>query len=178
MDLVIEEDTTLNPGTYCGGLTITGDAAVELRPGVYVVKDGPLNVEDEAELTGDYVGFFLTGKDSIFSFAPDTEIELGAPKDGPMAGLLFMEDSSVSGVRVHEIKSNDARQLLGTIYLPKSILLVDANAPVADQSAYTAIVVMRLWLQEGPTLVLNSDYSATDVPVPSAMTGGRVILKQ
>ena len=29
-----------------------------------------------------------------------------------------------------------------------------------------------------PTLVLNSDYSATDVPVPSAISGGRIVLTQ
>ena len=79
-------------------------------------------------------------------------------------------------MRTHTIKSNNARQLLGTFYLPNSILQVDSNSPVADQSAYTAIIVMRLWLKAGPNLVLNSNYSATDVPVPEAITGGKVAL--
>ncbi len=179
IDLVIDdEETSLKPGTYCGGISIIDEARVTLEPGVYVIKDGPLVVAESAELIGSYVGFYLTGNDSVFNFAPDTTIDLGAPRDGPLAGLLFMEDRSVSGTRIHRIQSNNARQLLGTIYLPKSVLQIDANAPVADQSAYTAIVALRLWLKEGPTLVLNSDYSATDVPVPSAISGGRVILTQ
>lgn len=176
MDLAIDEDTTLTPGTYCGGISITGTSKVTLQPGVYVMKDGPLTVADEASLSGEHVGFYLTGAGSVFSFAADTSISLGAPSDGPLAGLLVMEDANVNDMRVHQIRSNDARKLLGTIYLPKSILQIAANAPVADQSAYTAIVTMRLWLQEGPTLILNSNYSATDVPVPSAITGGRVVL--
>ena len=178
MGLVIETDTTLDPGTYCDGLSISGNSNVTLNPGVYVIKDGPLIVSGTASLTGQYVGFYLTGGGSLFNFMAQTSIDLVAPRDGPLAGLLFMEDSSAPGMRMHQIRSNNARQLLGTIYLPKSILQVDANAPVADQSAYTAIVVMRLWLKEGPTLVLNSDYSATDVPVPSAIAGGRVILTE
>ena len=113
----------------------------------------------------------------MFHFHPDTSIDLTAPLGGEMAGLLFMEDRGMTGLRIHLINSNDARQLIGTIYLPSSVLQVDANSPVADQSAYTAIVAMRLWLREGPTLVLNSDYSATDVPVPAAISGGRVVLR-
>ena len=73
-----------------------------------------------------------------------------------MAGLLVYEDRNVSELRLHTIRSNNARKLIGTIYVPKG-LLIAANAPVADQSAYTAIVSRRLMLDEGPTLVLNAD---------------------
>ena len=49
------------------------------------------------------------------------------------------------------------------------IYRINANAPVADRSAYTAIIAGRLWLEEGPTLVLNADYAATSVPVPDGI---------
>ena len=198
--LVVETDTILSPGTYCGGLTIRGNAEVDLQPGVYIIKDGPLLVQDEAEIEGEYVGFFMHGEGAVFDLGENTEISLSAPKDGPMAGMLFFEtpdaallDSTTSKasilaafgslkklsvMRTHRIKSNNARKLLGTFYLPNSILQIDANAPVADESAYTAIVARRLWLLEGPHLVLNSDYAATDVPVPSSLAGGDVRLTQ
>ncbi|TNC15107.1 hypothetical protein FF100_05960 [Methylobacterium terricola] len=35
---------TLDPGTYCGGLMIKDGAEVRLRPGIFVMKDGPLVV--------------------------------------------------------------------------------------------------------------------------------------
>ncbi len=35
---------TLEPGTYCGGLFIQDGAEVRLKPGIYVIKDGPLVV--------------------------------------------------------------------------------------------------------------------------------------
>ncbi len=72
---------------------------------------------------------------------------------GKLAGLLFYEDRNAphsfnfnpfdldnlpDDVRLHKISSNNAHNLLGTLYLKNSLLLVNANAPVADQSAYTA----------------------------------------
>jgi hypothetical protein len=48
---------------------------------------------------------------------------------------------------------------------------------VASDSAYTAIVSYRLELTQGPTLVLNSDYGATGVPVPDGIRAtGQVVL--
>jgi len=190
-DLVIEENTTLKPGTYCGGITIRGNARVTLDAGVFVIKDGPLIVTDSASLTGDNASFFLTGKGSIFEFHPDTTIDLSAMETGGLAGLLFYEDRDVphsfkfnpilpaltpKDVRIHKISSNNARNLIGTLYLKNSVLLINAEAPVADASAYTALVVGRLWLQEGPTLHLNADYTETEVPVPGGLIGSAPVL--
>lgn len=68
------------------------------------------------------------------------------------------------------------RNLLGANYLAKSIMMIDAQAPVADRSAYTAIVVGRMWLGDGPTLVVKSDYAATDLPVPAGLGGTQTTL--
>jgi hypothetical protein len=65
--------------------------------------------------------------------------------------------------------SDDARTLLGTIYLPRGRLHVGANKPVADKSAYTIVVANRFSLSEGPTMVLNTNYGATDIPVPEGV---------
>ncbi|MGY2048834.1 pilus assembly protein TadG-related protein [Methylobacterium sp. JK268] len=46
------ESRVLSPGTYCGGLTVAGDATVTLNPGVYVMKDGPLVVGPAAARLG------------------------------------------------------------------------------------------------------------------------------
>jgi Flp pilus assembly protein TadG len=191
-DTVISGDVrTLQPGVYCKGLKITAGAQVKLARGVYIIKDGPLVVEKAAVFTGTEVGIYLTGPGSNLTFATDTTISLSAPKDGPLAGLLIYDDPSgasapampavplpvpvvgglVSDVfkgppREHKILSDNARMLLGTIYMPHGRLILDANKPIADKSAYTVLVVQRVDLHDGPNLVLNSDYSATDVPVP------------
>lgn len=185
--MIVEEDITLSAGVYCKGLTISKDADVKLSPGIYVIKDGPLIVQDDASIAGKGVTFYLTGEDSIFNFAENTKIDIEAMEDGTTAGILFFEDRDVphsfdfnpftppdrmpERVRMHRISSNFARNLLGTMYLSKSILLVDAEAAVADVSAYTAIITGRLWLQGGPTLHLNADLTDTKVPAPEGLVG-------
>ncbi len=176
---VVSQTKELMPGVYCGGLTISGTSKVTLSPGVYVIKDGPFVVRDTASVSAEKTGFYLTGANSLVWFTMGSTIDLSAPVQGPLAGLLFFEDHKASGIRLHRLASNNARTLLGTIYLPKSILNIDANAPVADQSAYTAIITQSLQLQSGPNLTLNSDYSATDVPVPDGIASvGQVVLTQ
>ncbi|MEP0743089.1 MAG: TadE/TadG family type IV pilus assembly protein [Anderseniella sp.] len=175
--LVISNETrTLSPGTYCGGIRIEGTSKVKFQPGVFVIKDGPFEVVDSAKIKGKNTGFFLTGTNATLRFEGNTSIDLVAPKDGALAGLLFFEDRNAKAGNVHVINSDDARVLLGTIYLPLGTLRVAANAPVADKSAYTAIIADMLDLDEGPDLVLHSDYGSTDVPVPEGLIGGRVVL--
>ena len=204
--MVVERSTVLFPGTYCGGLTIKKNAWVGLQPGVYVIKDGPFTVEDKAEVSGEQVAFHLDGHDAVFSFAKDTKIELGAPKAGPLQGVLFYEapaksdqqerspiKSSLMALlnisspkkhrprqvdRTHLISTSNARQLVGTFYLPNSSLQIDAEGPVADKSPYTAIVARNVRLLKGTQLVLNTDYGATDVPVPRLIAGGDIRLSK
>lgn len=169
--IVSGSSATLFPGTYCGGLKVTAAGDVELNPGIYIFKDGPLTVDGGAILKGVNVGLFFTGAGAVADFAAESTIELTAPEMGPMAGLLMFESRSQPDTDIFKISSDDARMLLGTIYLPRSELRVDANSSVADQSAYTAIVARAMRLYGGPHLVLNTNYKATTIPVPDGIKG-------
>ena len=50
--------TTLQPGVYCGGLTIKGNANVTFAPGEYIIKDGKFFVDSNSKVSGQGVGFF------------------------------------------------------------------------------------------------------------------------
>ena len=147
-------------------------------------------------MSGVNVGFYFTGNKGGLLFDKDSTISLTAPKDGDMASLLFFEERQVlnpaappepDGVlgvvanilpppppgapplRQYRIISDNARTLLGTIYLPAGRLIIDSSKPVADQSAYTVIVARLVNLYEGPNLVLNAAYANSDVPVPKGV---------
>ena len=79
--------------------------------------------------------------------------------------------SQPSSKAVHRILSNNARVMAGTIYIPNGELRIDASKPIADQSAYTAIVTNTMRLYGGPHLILNTNYSETDIPVPDGIKG-------
>ena len=197
---VVSTAATLDPGTYCGGLHITKKAQVTLRPGIYIMKDGPFIVDKKASVAGVNTGFYFTGNRGGLLFDQDSVISLTAPKDGIMSGLLFFEDRNVgtplalplplSGkgpvpsllgtvvntllpgvlapvpLREYRIISDEARTLLGTIYLPVGRLIIDSKRPIADMSAYTVIIARLVNLYDGPNLMLNARYGASDIPVP------------
>ena len=85
-----------------------------------------------------------------------------------MAGILIFDDRG-GKLDKHRIYSNNARQLLGTIYMPNGALYIDAKKPIADKSAYTVVVARTVEIFDGPDLVLNADYNATSVPVPKGV---------
>jgi hypothetical protein len=159
---------SISPGTYCGGLKIGKTAEVTAEPGIYVLTGGSLKVSDSATLTGEYVSFYFHDDLSTLEFKSNTSIDLTAPKDGPMAGILFYENRGVLLGRTFLISSQNAHRLLGTIYLPRGLLKVDAKGAVADLSAYTVIVTRQLEVASA-NLVVNSDYGGTDVPVPEGV---------
>ena len=105
-------------------------------------------------------------------------MHLTAPKDGDLAGILFFEDRNAPLLREHTIRSNNARVLLGTFYMPRGRLVVRTSKPIADQSAYTAIIVRQLKVDLNSRLVINADYDATDIPVPEGIgpVGGNIVL--
>ncbi|MGX9980210.1 TadE/TadG family type IV pilus assembly protein [Methylobacterium fujisawaense] len=210
---LVDQSVTLDPGTYCGGLHITKSASVALRAGTYVMKDGPLIVDKDAAMTGIDVAFYFTGNKGGLLFDKKTTVSLSAPTTGAMAGLLMMEERTVSNpvdpavllaalanqtlgpppppptppplaatkpMRTYRIISDNARTMLGTLYLPAGRVVIDASKPVADQSAYTVIVAQQVNLYEGPNLYLNANYDATSVPVPKGVgpLSGKLLLSQ
>lgn len=168
---------TLSPGTYCGGLALSGNATVTLTEGTYVMKNGPLVIAGNAIVVGDYVGFYLVGDDSVININGNASVSLKGPKTDEMAGVLFFEDRAAPKERIHRISASNAHTLTGTICLSRGELHIDPKSKVAQNSAYTAIISHALRLSDGPELILNSDYGATDVPVPDGIrTAAQIVL--
>lgn len=170
----------LAPGNYCGNIDISGDAKVRLSPGNFIIQ-GTLTVRGNAEFVGTNVGLYLWGgvgeKRALakFAFLENALIDLSGPETGAMAGFVIWEGingatrdlgTGVASANFHQISTTRARRLTGTIYLPGGRLLIDAPVKVAEESDYTVMVVNRLDLAFGPTLVLNSNYARSRVPVP------------
>jgi len=101
-------------------------------------------------LKGENVGVFLTGAMTTILFTGSATIEISAPETGVMAGMMFFEDPQSPTATFHTIASDNARRLVGTIYIPQSKMLIAGRDPIADVSEYTIIVANRFELREGP----------------------------
>lgn len=170
----------LQPGVYCGGLTVDGASNVDFADGVYVMKNGPLTITGDSVAVGDNVGFYFTGAGASLTMSGAADISLSAPVSGPMAGILVWQDAATSGIRQFAVMSDHVRSMVGTIYLPKGAFRGSSNGNIAEESAYTAIIADSIELSQTANLVLNSNYGRTSVPVPGGLAGagGRVMLRQ
>ena len=130
-------ESTISPGTYCGGIKMDNDAIIRAEPGIYVITGGKLDMGNQTQIYGDEVSFYFADDAAGFDFRDKGIVELSAPKKGPMAGILFY--STIAGEKF-KISSDSARKLLGTIYLPNANLEISGGGKVAQESAYTVIL--------------------------------------
>jgi hypothetical protein len=161
---------TLTPGVYCGGLIVLALAKVTLEPGTYVFTGGPVLVEGLASISGTGVTLFFSDIAALV-LGETSVVQLSASTSGPLAGLLIFGSRRQSELILHTILSRNAQNFVGTVYLPNNTLLIDGSANIGSESAYTAIVARRVMLLSTPNVVLNSNYSQTDVPVPDGIRG-------
>jgi Flp pilus assembly protein TadG len=107
----------LSPGTYCGGITIKGGANVSFKPGLFVIKDGPLLVEGGGSISGHDVSFLLAGNKALVNLGGASKVELSAPTTGDMAGMLFAS-SRTAAPQVSIFRGGNVFHLEGSVYLP------------------------------------------------------------
>ncbi|MGI9402169.1 MAG: Tad domain-containing protein [Rhizobiaceae bacterium] len=167
----------LRPGTYCGGIRSSGKSKVLLRPGIYIIKDGPFALEGSSTMAGRNVGFYFTGEEAVADIGVATTVAFTAPRSGPLAGILFFEDRTSKPGREFAIRSRDARLLEGAIYLQKGKLFVDKESKVGQDAHWTAIIAGEIEIGNGPNIRINTDYAGSDVPVPMGIaSSGKIRL--
>lgn len=120
--------TTLNPGVYCGGLTINAAAKVTLNPGLYIIRGGGIDISGTASVAGDGVTFFNTGGGSylydVITINGGASVTLTAPSSGATKGMLFFDDRSYSAKvgKKHALNGGSSVNLTGAMYFPNTNL--------------------------------------------------------
>ncbi|MGI9416326.1 MAG: hypothetical protein ACR2RA_00665 [Geminicoccaceae bacterium] len=134
----VNKDQTLDPGVYCGGISISGNADVTFLPGLYVLKGGEFKVSGSSRLEGQEVGFFLTDDAELNITA--TEISFSAPTSGELEGILFFQDRNDSTTTVNKIAGNADLDLDGALYFAPSRLDLRGTS---SATAPTPMIVAR-----------------------------------
>jgi hypothetical protein len=158
---------TLNPGTYCNGLTISNGATATLNPGTYIMKGGGLTLAGGARVTGTGVMFYNTYGGG-YSYQPinlnnGTYETLTAPTTGTYAGILFFQDPSVGSGSGSNFAGGTNAILTGTLYFPTTSISFSNGA----SAAYTIIVADSVSFTGGVTI--NNNY--TSLPGGSPIKG-------
>jgi hypothetical protein len=144
---------TLDPGTYCGGIQITGSGAiVTFHAGLYILYGGGLQVASSATINGTGVTFYNTGEaNGPNAYTPIaingvSNSTLSAPtvsSGGAIAGVLFFDDRTPAGGGnlANKITGGTSTNFVGALYFPSTQL---QYAGGTNAAAYTIIVADQL----------------------------------
>jgi hypothetical protein len=90
-NLTVNHATTLQPGVYCGGMSLSGPVSVPFAPGLYVIQDGTIT-ETGGSFTGNGVTLFLTGQGASVQMSGQADWHIVAPTGGPLPGFAIFLD--------------------------------------------------------------------------------------
>lgn len=153
---------TLQPGSYFGGLAITGNATVKFSEGTYVLAGGGLSVTGNSTLSGSGVTFYNTSAPG-YSYGPidltgNETANFSAPTSGPLEGILFFQDRSVSaGSAGSTVTGNSSSTFDGVVYFPTTALKYTGNSA---GSGYTFLIADTITITGNASMTLGNNYSA------------------
>ena len=131
---------TLNPGVYCGGMSLGAGAAVTLNPGTYYITNngnsaGSLTMNGQAALSGSGVTLVFTGSGTNYSTASisgGATVNLTAPTSGTMAGIVMFGDRNTPTGTLYKFTGGTNQSFGGAVYLPKGQIWYAGGATGAN----------------------------------------------
>jgi hypothetical protein len=160
----------LYAGSYCGGISIHGNAVLNFNSGTYVLAGGGMNVSANTVMTGTGVTFYNTtgtGGYAGISINGNSQANLSAPTSGPLAGILFFQDRSIptSGA-ASTISGNSSSTFDGAIYFPTTAVTFNGNS---SADGYSILVANQLSLSGNASIGSNYTSLANGSPIKSTI---------
>jgi hypothetical protein len=149
----------LYAGTYCGGITVNGNAWLHFNSGTYILAGGGMSISANTVMSGTSVTFYNTtgtGGYGGITMNGNSTVNLSAPTSGPLKGILFFQDRSIptSGAS-STLSGNSSSTFDGAIYFPTTALTFNGNS---SANGYSIVVADRLTLSGNSSL--GSNYSS------------------
>lgn len=151
----------LSPGYFCGGFATSGNATLNLSPGVYVIQGGQMNINGGTTINGTGVTFVLTGSGSNYATATingGANLNLTAPTTGPTAGLAFFADPNAPTTSVSSFLGGATQSITGALAFPSQQVVYTGNS---NTPACTEIVAYDLTFKGDSKLSNNCANTGT-----------------
>jgi hypothetical protein len=160
--VVVNGNTTLQPGTYCGGIAVKNGTAT-FAPGQYILVGGGVSTQDTNSVVVGSGVFFYNTYNSKNAYAPiqfsaNSSVQLAAATGGSYPAILFMQDRGccTSTMPTESFQGGATSFFEGVIYTPRSLVQFAGN-PSLNFSHYTIVVARQFAVQGSGTM--NNDYS-------------------
>ncbi len=155
----------LSPGTYCGGIALSGSASVTLQSGTYVIQGGNLQMSGaNTSLEGSGVTLY-TAEHSEIRIQGQGDIDLSAPTYGTYAGVLMYGDPLAATNTQHHINGDVNMIYEGFMYFPSAQLQFNGNGTGTTSAEYIGAIARVL--EFGGNGELHFDYDADNTNVPT-----------
>jgi hypothetical protein len=167
----ITSTATLNPGTYCGGITVSG-GTVTLNPGLYIITGG-INWNSSSHVTGSGVTLFFTqGGGSSYgqvTISGAVAVNLTAPNNSSSGGipgiLMFGDRNWVSTSQNVNFNGSSTVTMQGVLYFPHTGVIFSASANIGG--SYFGLVADNITINGGATVTVPTpNYSALTTGAP------------
>jgi len=157
-NLQITTNTTLSPGTYCGGLKVTGNSTVKFNPGNYFIQNGDFQVLNSSSISGTGVSFLLSGNNSNININTSGATNLSAATSGDWAGFLFFWDQTSTKKGQTDVISGTTANLSGILYFAGQTLSIKGGANV---TVSPGSIIADMLLPDNAKLTLNGNINAS-----------------
>jgi hypothetical protein len=187
-------NNTLQPGVYCGGLTVnnTNGATFKMAAGTYIMAGGGLRLQSQAivDATAGVTVFNtaanasnMWGCSSTYSYSPvsingQATLTMNAPTSGPLVGMAFFEDRSttVTGsnptANPNQVVGSSTVTVNGALYFHNTELQFSGANAV---NGYMVIVADMLVVNGNSSFGNNySSLSSSNYFAPQSTGGGLV----
>ncbi|HVV43970.1 MAG TPA: pilus assembly protein TadG-related protein, partial [Bryobacteraceae bacterium] len=135
--------TSISPGVYCGGITITGSGPVSFGTGTYILLGGGFRYSGSGNMSGTGVMFYNTG-DATHTIAPvkltgSGNMNFSAPSSGTYQGILFFQDRTRTYASANQI-TGSGNVSSGTFYFPTTELDYTGSGNAVYQALVANVV--------------------------------------
>jgi len=157
---------TINPGTFCNGMTISNGAHVTMNAGVYIVDRGSFLVSGGATLTATSgVTIVLTSSTGANYATAEvdngTTLNIKAPTSGATKGIAIFQDRAASASGTDTFAGGSSTTIQGALYFPAQMVNFSNGA---STSICTQLIAWRVNYTGGATLQDScSGYGTTEI---------------
>jgi len=166
----------LSPGVYCGGIRALAFADVTLLPGIYVIKDGDLELQAHSNIHGAGVFFYFYGNNAFLNHHSQAIIDISAPTSGDYAGIAMSQDALSSVGETSILSGGPDVRIVGSLHFPTQILKIAGGGDFANISPYMPMIASSFIVTGNGVMTVQVDMDAAGYQDQLAHAADGVIL--
>lgn len=176
---------TIGPGVYCGGIDMTAQSTITMKPGTYIINRGDFSIGGQTKVRcscanpGEGVTIILTSAGAAseighISISAGADVQLQAPssESSDYRGVLFYQDrrAPVAGTNANKLNGGATMSLSGGVYIPQQGVQFAGNNAATTCTQIVARTVTFI----GNSMINNSGCRAAGVE-PVTVTAARLV---